>query len=235
MAASHRIVHPGYKIGTLQSEDGEILTPPSHWAFLPAGDAAVTRKVKSLGESWVVQIHKGKRTISKGIWADGEHISTVLNEVEEMRSTPQYAEKMRKSKAARESKQQKFVEDFQGAVQCYLAFHQRYRHKAKLLAEKVAAHSTPIGSGTVARTARLPLEKRAEAAVIAWMRHNTTAYDTMRIDRAKGRRREVRRLLAARSVVLLHSYRNGSDIADDCPLQKSLNKILKDGEKLITI
>lgn len=224
MTASHRIVQPGYRTGTLQSEDGEILTPPSHWAFLPAGDAAVTRKVKSLGESWVVQIRKGKRTISKGIWADALDISAARKEVEKIRSTPQYAEKMRRARAGRESRQEKYVEDFQGAVRSYLAFHQRYRYEAKLLAEKVAAHATPIGSGTVARAARLPLEKRAEAAVIAWMRHNTTAYDTIRIDRTKGRRREVRRLLAARSVALLYNYRNGYDITD-CPLQKSLNRI----------
>ena len=35
-----------------------------------------------------------------------------------------------------------------------------------------------MGSGTVARTKRCPLSE-AEAAVIAWMRHQTTAYDSM--------------------------------------------------------
>eukprot|EP01035_Chromulina_nebulosa_P056444 gene56444-77358_t len=59
-----------------------------------------------------------------------------------------------------------------------------------------AAHATPVGSGTVARTKRIPIEQRAEAATIAWMRHQTTGYDSMTIPREKGLRREVRRMLA---------------------------------------
>ena len=69
------------------------------------------------------------------------------------------------------------------------------------------AHATPVGSGTVARTERIPVEQRAEAAVIAWLRHQTTAYDPMSIPRVKGKRREVRRMLAARSKALLDAYR----------------------------
>jgi hypothetical protein len=43
----------------------------------------------------------------------------------------------------------------------------------------VTTHAAPVGSGTVARTERIPIERRAEAAVIAWMRHQTTAYDNL--------------------------------------------------------
>ena len=44
------------------------------------------------------------------------------------------------------------------------------------------------------------------AAVIAWMRHQTTGYDGMKIERVRGRRREVRRELAevSRAVIDLH-------------------------------
>jgi hypothetical protein len=48
-----------------------------------------------------------------------------------------------------------------------------------------------------------------EDAVIAWMRHQTTAYDRMAIPRVKGRRRQVRRLLAQHSKMLLDAYRTG--------------------------
>src|SRR6185369_10657962 len=63
-----------------------------------------------------------------------------------------------------------------------------------------------VGSGTVARTERIPIEERARAAVIAWMRHQTTSYDDMKIERVKGRRREVRRELAeiSRAVIDVH-------------------------------
>lgn len=50
-------------------------------------------------------------------------------------------------------------------------------------------------------------QRRAEAATIAWMRHQTTAYDDMTIPREKGKRREVRRMLAKRSKHLLQQYR----------------------------
>ena len=59
-------------------------------------------------------------------------------------------------------------------------------------------------------------------AVIAWMRHQTTAYDSMKIARVKGQRREVRRMLAARSRSVLEAYRQGHTIPDSCPLKRSL-------------
>ena len=83
-------------------------------------------------------------------------------------------------------------------------------------------HATPVGSGTVARTKRIPVEQRAEAAVIAWMRHQTTAYESMKIPRVKGKRREVRRMFAQRSQELLGRYRSGEAVGDDCPLYQAL-------------
>src|SRR5689334_18590126 len=65
---------------------------------------------------------------------------------------------------------------------------------------------TPVRSGTVAQTKRISIERRAQAAVIAWMRHQTTGYDGMVIPMIKGKRREVRRLLARRSHELLERY-----------------------------
>ena len=57
---------------------------------------------------------------------------------------------------------------------------------ADRLARAVTDHATPVGSGTVARTKRIPVEQRAEAAVIAWMRHQTTGYDGMVIPEDQG-------------------------------------------------
>ena len=85
----------------------------------------------------------------------------------------------------------------------------------------MADHATPVGSGTVARTKRIPVQHRAAAAVIAWMRHQTTAYDSMKITRVKGKRREVRLALAQRSHELLGRYRRGEPV-EECPLAKAL-------------
>src|SRR5207237_7186148 len=112
---------------------------------------------------------------------------------------------------------------FRAAVLAFLAFHPRYADLADRLASAVTGHATPVGSGTVARTRRIPVERRAEAAVIAWMRHQTTAYDRMAIPRVKGKRREVRRLLAQRSQALLDGYRAGKPVDPDaCPLHNVL-------------
>lgn len=91
------------------------------------------------------------------------------------------------------------------------------------LARAVTEQARPVGSGTVARTKQIPIEKRAEAAVIAWMRHQTTAYDSMVIPRGKGKRREVRRMLAQWSQPLLVRYRRGEAVGDECLLQQALS------------
>jgi hypothetical protein len=54
------------------------------------------------------------------------------------------------------------------------------------------------------------------------MRHQTTGYDGMLIPRIKGKRREVRRLLARRSHELLARYRRGETVPEGCPLQTAL-------------
>jgi hypothetical protein len=118
--------------------------------------------------------------------------------------------------------QAEYVEDFHGAVLAVLAFHPTHADLADRLALAVTDHATPVGSGTVGRTKRIPIERRAEAAVIAWMRHQTTGYDSLVIPRVKGKRREVRRMLARRSHELLDGYRRGEGVADGCPLQKAL-------------
>lgn len=58
--------------------------------------------------------------------------------------------------------------------------------------------------------------------MIAWMRHSMTGYDGMVIPRVKGKRREVRRMLACRSHDLLEGYRRGEPVGEECPLKKAL-------------
>ena len=60
--------------------------------------------------------------------------------------------------------------------------------------------------------------------MIAWLRHQTTGYDEMAIPRIKGKRREIRRMLAQRSRDLLSSYRQGASISASCPLMIALSK-----------
>lgn len=130
------------------------------------------------------------------MWAPAITIGRIRVELEGERSTASYAKRKHAEACRREKVQSEYVEDFFGAVVALLDFHPNQTEMAQQRGKAVTEHATPVGSGTVARTKRIPVEQRAEAAVIAWMRHHTTAYDSMKIARVKGKRREVRRMLA---------------------------------------
>ena len=213
---------PGPAPDTVRTLSGQTLPVPTGWMLLPPGDAALTRRVKAAGEFWLVQEKVGRRMFSRGIWAPAATIEQVQEALAAERSTDAYSKRREADSRRRESQQAEYVEDFQMAVLAFLAFHERHAELALRLARAVGEHATPVGSGTVARTKRIPIERRAEAAVIAWMRHQTTGYDAMKIARVKGQRREVRRLLAQRSKELLGGYRRGEPIASACPLARAL-------------
>jgi hypothetical protein len=213
---------PGPTPKTVRAPDGTILTAPDGWALLPPGDATLTRRVKEAGDHWVVQEKKGRKTFSRGVWAPATTIDRVRAELEAVRSTEGYSKRKEADARRRDKAQVEYVEDFFGAVLSFLSFHPSHSGLADRLARAVTDHATPVGSGTVARTKRIPVERRAEAAVIAWMRHQTTGYDGMAIPRVRGKRREVRRMLARRSQELLARYRRGEPVPDGCPLKKAL-------------
>ena len=208
----------------VRAKDGELLEVPEGWELLPPGDAALTRKVKAAGPSWTVQAKKGRRLFSQGVWAPRENIEAARQEVEAMRAAPNYQKKRQQAKARRAKKEATYAQDFEAEVMAFLDFAPRYAELAAKMAQAIQQHATPVGSGTVARTQRIPIEKRAEAAVIAWMRHQTSVYDNMRVPRIKGARREIRRQIAAHSRELLQHYRKGHDIDfAQCPLYQALS------------
>lgn len=214
---------PGPATNTVRAPDGTVRTVPDGWVLVPPGDAALTRRVRAAGESWSVAEKRGRKVFSRGVWAPAETVSRVTAELTSERATESYARRREADTGRREQAQAAYVEEFRLAVRAFLSFHPNHAELAEKLARAVANHATPVGSGTVARTKRIPVENRAEAAVIAWLRHQTTAYDAMAIPRVKGKRREVRRMLAKRSVELLDRYRRGETIAPDCPLLRALN------------
>lgn len=216
------IVSPGPG-GTLRDEYGNCVEPPVNWKFLPAGDAGITRKITAQGVFWRVQFKKGRRIISKGVWAPANTIANAKTEVTATRSTDTYKKRMEHSKTQRDRKQRDYEISFFTEVRLFLSFAPIYQNIEKQMAQLITKHAIPIGSGTVARTSLIPIETRAARAVIAWMRHQTTAYDSMKIPRIKGKRREIRRILAEHSRLLLRDYRSGGDTATNCPLKKALS------------
>lgn len=220
------IVAQGPRPGTVKKPDGSVATLPADWGILEPGDATLTRRVKAAGPSWTVQSKKGRKVFSHGVWAPQANIDAERAKLEIERAKPAYTKRLEGDRARRAKKQEAYVEDFYQAVLDFLAFHTRYDDLGQLMAKAISEHATPVGSGTVARTERIPIEERAQSATIAWMRHQTTAYDRMSIPRVKGMRRQVRRQLAQRSRELLTAYRSGADRDPlSCPLYKALNKL----------
>ncbi|MFO0878338.1 MAG: DUF2293 domain-containing protein [Gemmataceae bacterium] len=215
-------VSPGPTPTTVRAADGSIWPVPPGWILLPPGDAALTRRVKAAGDHWVVQEKKGRRLFSRGVWAPATTIAQIEQTLVGERATPQFARRQEADARRREQVQAEYVVAFVETIEAFLAFHPRYAELSRQLAERVAAHATPVGSGTVARTKRIPIERRAEAAVLAWMRHQTTPYDNLAIPRVKGHRRDVRRRLAHDSRRLLDRYRAGLPADPTCPLHRAV-------------
>ena len=222
MPTENRTVRPGRKIHTVITEAGAELVPPPEWELLPPGDGALTKLVKAKGPSWLVQVKVGRRVMSRGIWASRANILAAVEEIQAKRTAPCYARQRDRQQVAKEKRHRAYVLEFFREVLKFLDFHPRFAALADTLADKVTALATPVGSGTVARTERIPLPDRARAAVIAWLRHQVTSYDRMTIARVKGRRREVRRELAGQSMQLLIPYRQGRDLPATCPLYRVL-------------
>ncbi|MBL9201477.1 MAG: DUF2293 domain-containing protein [Opitutaceae bacterium] len=218
-----REVRPGPRPRQVINEHAMLETVPDDWDLLPPGDAALSRRIKQDGPTLTVIELKGRKRFSRGIWAPAARIAALRAALELERQDPSYQRKLDAGRRRRAAAQEDYAVDFKAAVLRYLAFDPAHRVEAETLALLVAEHATPVGSGTVARTQRIPLEARAEAATIAWLRHQTTGYDSMAIPREKGRRREVRRMLAQRSVQLLARYRSGAPIdRAQCPLHRAL-------------
>lgn len=222
MPIINRLVRPGSREGIVLTDSGEVLTPPDNWIFLPAGDGPLTRMVKQRCDTWQVQVKKGRRIISKGIWADKSRILEARQELALKRATPEYGKQRAAALRRRKMKHEEYVREFHLAALDFLAFNHMYSEQMEQLASAVTSFATPVGSGTVARTERIPLEDRVQAAVIAWLRHQTTAYDSMSVARVKGSRREVRKKLAQQSLELLERYRSGAKVSPDCPLERAL-------------
>ncbi|MDG3007753.1 DUF2293 domain-containing protein [Paludisphaera mucosa] len=222
---------PGPTPDTVRTADGRVHAAPEGWSLLPPGDPGLTRRVKAAGDHWVVQEKRGRKVFSRGVWAASATIDRIRAELDAERSTEAYARRRQADARRRDDVQAAYVEDFRGAVTAFLGFDPAHADVADRLALAVAEHATPVGSGTVARTERIPVEQRAEAAVIAWLRHRTTGYDGMAIPKKKGARREVRRMFARRSQELLQRYRRGEPVDDACPLKRALTT--NDGDRTI--
>lgn len=219
-----RQVAPSPRTRSVVTADGQTLAAPADWVLQAPGDAALSRRIKKEGPHWVVSEKRGRKVFSRGIWAPGERVERLKRELVTERADPSYERKLTAGRQKRASEEVAYAVEFEASVLAYLRFSDAHTRLARQMARAIAEHAVPVGSGTVARTKRISVEQRAEAATIAWMRHQTTAYDQLSIPRVKGKRREIRRMLAERSRKLLARYQDEYAQDDpDCPLRRALS------------
>ncbi len=120
---------------------------------------------------------RDRKLFSRGVWAPAAHISHARASFRRRARNRGLRQASTSGLGAARSRAIGLCRRIHEAVYRFLAFDARHDALARQMARAIADHATPIGSGTVARTERIPVEQRAESAVIAWMRHQTTGYD----------------------------------------------------------
>ena len=138
---------------------GQVLQVPPGWVLLPPGDAGLTRRVKAAGPTWTVPEKRGRKMFSRGIWAARAHIEPPARSSRPSAPPRRTPKKLRRRTrpAARASRPSTWTE-FAGRA-ALPRLRARHTAPADRLAEAVTAHATPVGSGTVARTERIPVER----------------------------------------------------------------------------
>jgi len=217
-------VRPFQKPGHVLSLEGKVMPIPQEWELLPPGDALLTRRVKAAGPHWVMKRWRKNRFESMGVWADAGTIERIHQQVAAEKADPGYEKRLESGRKRREKEQLAYEAEFEAQVLDYLNFHPRYESIARKAANAITRHAIPVGSGTVARTQRIPVEERAASATIAWMRHQTTDYDIASVGFSGEERRDFRRRLANDSRHLLMHYQRGDTIdLATCPLAQALS------------
>src|SRR5260221_1119415 len=116
MSLQTRIVSPGPNARAVRTASGEVLSAPMSWILVPPGDAGLTRRVKAAGPTWTVQERKGRKTFSRGVWANGATVDAIRAELDVERQTPQFAKRRAADAKRREGAQAQYVSDFHRAI-----------------------------------------------------------------------------------------------------------------------
>ncbi len=151
---------------------------PDGWVFVPKGDPAVTRRVRSAAERWWLVEERPK--LPNGKWGKAVSAGTYAPKVDvkkAMRAAPKSAKAKKVSASmARDRRQDRDIDELHEAILTYLSFATKHKKLATTIAEQ-ASDAAKIGSGRVGRTATQTVAARAELAARAHIRHNHTEYD----------------------------------------------------------
>ncbi|WP_448073564.1 DUF2293 domain-containing protein [Georgenia yuyongxinii] len=163
--------------GPWSPEHGEIEIPDD-WAFLPSGDAFVTRTVKAAGPYWLAWRPRGRNRPHRrlaGVWAPAETIAQAQAAAAE--TAERRARQREQGARQRARSEDRYRAELAAAILAYLDFDAAHADLADQIANGAAGHAAIVGSGRVGRTRKLSLEDRAALAARAWIRHRFTDYE----------------------------------------------------------
>lgn len=165
------------RAGWWHPQHGEVVTPEG-WAFLPSGEAFVTRTVKAAGVFWLAW---SPRTRSRrhrrllGLWAPQTTIVAAQRAAADTEATR--AVRREAGARSRERREARYQDELTAAIVAYLAFATEHQALAETIAKDAAERAAVVGSGRVGRTRLLALEERAALAARAQVRHTNTDYE----------------------------------------------------------
>jgi hypothetical protein len=164
------------KSGLWHPEFGE-LAQPDGWELLPAGDAFMTRHVKSAGVYWTLFRPKGRRQHRRqlGVLAPTEAITAARSAADA--SAGRRAVRRESSTRQRDRGEAAYRDEFRAAVIEWLEFAPANSELALEIADGAVERAAVVGSGRVGRTKTLSLEERATLAARAYLRHRYTDYE----------------------------------------------------------
>lgn len=165
------------RAGLWNPDHGEIEIPEG-WELLPSGDALLTRRVKATGPYWVAWKPRSRQRRHRrliGVLAPKEAIEAARAAAEE--TAEKRAEARRHGAASRARAEDRYRLDLQAAIIAFLGFADAHRSLADKIAAEASERAAAVGSGRVGRTRTIDLDRRAELAARAYIRHHLTSHE----------------------------------------------------------
>jgi hypothetical protein len=165
-------------------EYGTVVTPEG-WAFLPTGQAFVTRTVRAAGVFWLAWQPRSRSRPHRRLLGLLAPEATIRG-AEQASADTETARALRREAGARsrERREARYQQELTAAIVAYLAFAPEHQGLADSIAHQAAARAAVVGSGRVGRTRLLSLQDRAALAARAQIRHAYTDYEQQLDDEA---------------------------------------------------
>lgn len=163
--------------GWWSPEHGDLVLPEG-WAFLPTGQAFVTRTVKVAGVFWLAWAPRSRSRPHRRLLGLLAPESTITS-AERSAADTETARALRRDAGARSRERQeaRYQQELTVAIVEYLAFAPEHQTLAEAIAREAAERAAVVGSGRVGRTRLLSLQDRAALAARAELRHAHTDYE----------------------------------------------------------